>query len=536
MQAKPTTTTPTLRRVLSRIPLCLIQATLAWAQPPCADTARPAMPASVAGTIAQITSQPRYAHSTWGFSVIERATGEVLFEQSSDKLFVPGSILKTFSTATALEAYGPDYRFRTPVYRTGALKGRVLEGRLVLVASGDLSLGLREQPDGTLAFNSAPEFDHTYANTGIAGPALIKGDPLAGLNRLAQKVREAGIREIRGSVVIDDRLFTPFSGWPDGLITPIWVNENRIDITTTPTEPGKRASVDWRPKTAAYRVESEVKTVAHGRETRLEVDAPKPGVFRIQGQIAAGHGPALRVGEIADPAAFARTAFIEALERAGVRMHAKATGPNPSHLLPPQDAYRESQRVAEHLSAPLSEFIKLILKVSHNPGADLMACLVAVQAGSRSCEDGLKRGFELFTGLGVPPESTFIFDGAGSDERDRTTPAAMTAFLRALAEQSYGAAFRQGLPVLGVDGTLAQHNDSPAAGLIQAKTGSRAGGTPADQVLITGLTLVGYAKAKSGRELVFAIMVRDVPVSSPQDLAAVDANQAAIAAALQQGY
>ncbi|MGH8531286.1 MAG: D-alanyl-D-alanine carboxypeptidase [Gammaproteobacteria bacterium] len=214
-----------------------------------------------------------------------------------------------------------------------------------------------------------------------------------------------------------------------------------------------------------------------------------------------------------------------------------ARGPNPSQLLPHRDTYRKSQRVAEHLSAPLKEFIKLILKVSHGPGANLMACLVAVKAGSRNCEEGLKREFEVFTRFGVPPESTFIFDGAGGDERDRTTPAAMTAFLRALAEQSYGAVFRRGLPVLGVDGTLAQTQvGSPAAGHVQAKTGSRAGVTPADQVLITALTLAGYAEAKSGRPLVFAIMVRDVPVPSPQEIITVDADLGALAAAIQQGY
>ncbi len=495
------------------------------------------VPASVADTIARITAQPRYRHSTWGWSVIERASGAVLLERLSDKLFVPGSIVKTFITATALDSYGTDYRFRTPVYRTGALNRGVLEGNLVLVAAGDLSLGLRERPDGTLVFHSAPEYDHTYANTGLPGPALVEGDPLAGLDRLARQVRAAGIHEIRSDVVIDDRVFAPFSGWPGGLISPIWVNENRIDITITPADPGQPAAIDWRPKTAAYTIESAVETVARGRETTLEVDAPKPGVFRLHGRIAAGHGPVLRLGEIAEPAAFARTAFIEALERAGVRVRAPVTGPNPSHLLPPRDTYRESQRVAEYVSAPLVEVIRLILKVSHGPGADLMACLVAVKAKSRHCEDGLKRAFVLLTGFGVSLDSTFVFDGAGGDERNRTTPAAMTAFLRALAEQPYGAAFRHGLPVLGVDGTLAQTQPgSPAAGHVQAKTGSRAWGTPADQILITGLTLVGYAEAKSGRTLVFAVMVRDVPVGSPQDLAAVDADQGAIAAAIQRGY
>ena len=170
-----------------------------------------------------------------------------------------------------------------------------------------------------------------------------------------------------------------------------------------------------------------------------------------------------------------------------------------------------------------------------------MTCLSAVKAGSRDCEDGLKQEVKNFAGLGVPPEGTLIFDGAGSDERERTTPDAMTTFLRAVDEQSYGSAFRSSLAVLGVDGDIAQtEKDSPAAGYIQAKTGTRAAPTPTDQGLLTGRTLVGYAEAESGRRLVISIMVRDVPVSSPQDLLPMietaTADQGTLATAIQQGY
>ena len=54
--------------------------------------------------------------------------------------------------------------------------------------------------------------------------------------------------------------------------------------------------------------------------------------------------------------------------------------------------------------------------------------------------------------------------------------------------------------------------------------------------MITGLTIVGYADAKSGRRLTIAVMVRDVAVSSVADIFAVDADQGAIALAIQQGY
>jgi D-alanyl-D-alanine carboxypeptidase/D-alanyl-D-alanine-endopeptidase (penicillin-binding protein 4) len=245
----------------------------------------------------------------------------------------------------------------------------------------------------------------------------------------------------------------------------------------------------------------------------------------------------VRIWQVEDPAAFARTTFIEALRRAGVTVRAQTTGPNPASLLPAESSYRASERVGEHVSPPLSEFAKVVLKVSFNRGAHLMTCLVAARSGSRDCEQGLVGVFENFTRLGASAETTFAFDGAGSDEQDRTTPADMTTFLRGVAQQSYGAAFREGLPILGVDGTLATtQKDSPAAGRVQAKTGTRAGVTPAGQFLLTGQTMGGYAEAKSGRQLIVVIMVRDVAATSLLELLGVADDQGAILEAIQQGY
>ena len=501
-------------------------------------TSTGSVPSDVNAAIDRVTSKRRYKHSSWGISVRDLSTGEVLLGQSSDKMFVPASTFKTFSGATVLDGYGPDYRFKTPIYRTGALNKGVVEGDLVMVASGDLSLGLREKPDGTMAFANAPKFDHTYAN---AAPEVdLVGDPLAGLNELARQARDAGVREVRGDVVIDDRLFEPWES-PDGLISPIMVNENRIDITATPTSPGDAAEVKWRPKTAAYTVKNDVKTVPKNKDTSLEVDDSKPGVMRISGQIAAGSDPAVRVGEVEDPAAFARTAFIEALQRAGIEVSAKPKGSSPSDLLPPEDSYRESERVAQHVSAPLKEFTAYIFKTSHNPGAQLFACLAAVKSGSRECEDGPKQEFKIATGLGVPADSTFIFDGAGSDDHDRTTPDAMTKFLRAVEEEPYGEAFVSSLALLGKEGTQAQaEKDSPAVGKIRVKDGTRVLPTPAGQGIFFGKALVGYVEAESGRRLVISIMVRDVPVSSAQEIfpliESVTEDESELAAEIQQGY
>ena len=61
----------------------------------------------------------------------------------------------------------------------------------------------------------------------------------------------------------------------------------------------------------------------------------------------------------------------------------------PTRDLPDARRLWRRNRVAEYVSPPFSEYVKVILKVSYNRGADLMVCLAAVKAGSRDCGDGL---------------------------------------------------------------------------------------------------------------------------------------------------
>ncbi len=112
--------------------------------------------------------------------MVDQSTGQVLLGQNIEKTFVTGSILKVYSTSTALSTLGPNYRFRTPVYRAGRVSRSTLRGNLVLVGSGDFSFGLREQPNGTLSYNNAPQIDHNYADTGLPGTGASTEEPPSG--------------------------------------------------------------------------------------------------------------------------------------------------------------------------------------------------------------------------------------------------------------------------------------------------------------------------------------------------------------------
>jgi PBP4 family serine-type D-alanyl-D-alanine carboxypeptidase len=514
-----------------------VAASAAGANDPLSPTTPP-VPPSVARTIARIEAKVRYRHSTWGLLVGDAKTGQALVSQNPLELFTPGSTLKLYSAAVALHDYGASHRFKTPVYRTGNVRRGVLNGNLVLVASGDFSFGLRDRPNGTQAYNSAPQLDHSDAD-GAPGPTLVPhSNPLAGVEQLARQVRAAGIRKVNGNVVIDDRLFNTYTGWPDGVMSPIGINENFLDITATPTRSGKAARISYRPRTAAWHVRSTVKTLARGSAPSWQVTQTGPREVTVSGAVPAGAGPLLQVFFIPHPADFARTAFIEALRRAGVSVAASSVGPNPRNLLPRSRAYPASHRVALRVSAPLSQIVKVILKVSANRGADLLVCLVAAKHGKRNCPDGLVYLQKNAASLGSPPNVTFAFDGGGSDDRDRINPIAITTFLRRVLLQPYGAAFRSALPVVGVNGTLAQlGKGTPSVGKIEAKPGNRvAFATPA--LGIAGASnLVGYITAKSGRTLVFANLINNIPLTAAfSEVFSIFGDQQQINGAVQQAY
>ena len=87
------------------------------------------VPPSLATAIRDLTSEPRYAHSSFAIQVEDRSTGEVLVDERGDAMSTTGSVLKVYSTSTALHLYGQDHTFHTPVFRTGPVRNGARAGR-----------------------------------------------------------------------------------------------------------------------------------------------------------------------------------------------------------------------------------------------------------------------------------------------------------------------------------------------------------------------------------------------------------------------
>ncbi|MCC6315842.1 MAG: D-alanyl-D-alanine carboxypeptidase/D-alanyl-D-alanine-endopeptidase [Thermomicrobiales bacterium] len=479
--------------------------------------------------ITAIIEQPKYAFARWGIHVADRATGEAIYDLRGDERFLAASTNKLFPGAAALAAYGPDYRFETPIYRDGAIGADgVLTGNLVLVASGDPTMGGRTTPDGQIAFTS---IDHIYANVFPEMATLTPEDPLAGLDDLAQQVAAAGVRHVTGDVAIDARLFPSME--KDGyVLTPIWINDNLIDISVTPGADGEPANVAWRPQSAAVQVQTDVRTVASGEDLSLTVTSPSPGTIAVAGQIPVSVPHALQTFQVPDPPAFARTLLIEALDRSGVTVTAAATGPNPEDILPAPGSYAADNQVALFTSPPFSENIKLIFKVSMNQHADLLIFLLALKHGQTSFADGLTQIVPFLREIGLDPDLVSISDGRGNEYTDLFSPRTVSHLLQAMATRPDFPPYFDALPILGVDGSEANTvgPTSPVRGKAFAKSGTTVAGDGMNQRALTMVrALAGYLTAKSGRELIFAIYVSDVPLADVLDILTIITEQGSMA-------
>jgi serine-type D-Ala-D-Ala carboxypeptidase/endopeptidase (penicillin-binding protein 4) len=480
----------------------------------------------------EVMNQPQYANARWLISVSDLDTGEVLIDLGSDKMAEPASFVKTYSMGAAWLNWGPDHQITTPVKRTGEVVGTTLEGDLVLVGKGDITLGGRTKPDGTVDYTN---LDHNDANP-LPGATLTSEDPLAGINDLAAQVKASGIDTVTGSVIVDDRLFQgTLAGEP---ITPIVVNQNLIDILISPGEAGEPATIEMTPAVAPWHVVGEIETVSAGEDTSIsDPQSSQHGEITIGGTIAADSEPVLKVFALEDPATFARTAFIEALGRAGVTVSGDPVAANSTATLADQDAVDALPSVAEFESLSLEEQATYVMKISYNRGAQTYVCLLAAEAGVNDCSTGLSEVGRILAEAGLDIEGASLVDGSGLNG-NFVTPQNAVAIQTILAERPDAARWKATMPILGVDGSLAQvQPDSPAAGKVSAKTGTLMEGDELNsRFRLNTKALGGVMETKGGRNLAFAIIMNQGFASDIDGVFQANDDVGAVAAAIQQHY
>ena len=323
-------------------------------------------------------------------------------------------------------------------------------------------------------------------------------------------------------MIVDERLFAPALATGSGprRIGPILINDNVIDVLAEPASiAGKPARVTSVPATAFATMDAQVSTVAAGQETELEVRAVGPRRFAVRGKLPVGHAPVVKIFEVEDPASFARALLIETMRRRGIRVAASPLGENSTTSLPRRSDVVGLPKLAEYTSPPFREYVRVILKVSHNLHASTLPLLLAARHGERTLEAGLRRQGDVLKGLGIPARAISFGGGAGGDRADLATPRAVGD-----AAPRHGLAAR----VLRLRGRPADPGPRRHAGQGRRRGQPSPRSRPRQDrdllhqngldgtVILTSKALAGYLETASGRHLVFAAFVNNVPLDAPR--------------------
>ena len=491
-----------------RASLLLFAASLAAAQ----STDRP----QLSERIDDLLGRPAAARTHWGVCVVDLESGATLYAHGENRLFVPASNVKLFSTALALRRLGPDYAFTTSVVSEGGVdeSGR-LDGNLLLIGGGDPNLSSRELP---------------YRRREDFAP-----DRLGPLRQLAQGVKNAGIESIAGDVVGDDSRYVwqPYPrGWSyaDTLLgygsptSALVFNDNLILLRVTPGGAGGPARVVMVPRLTFYEVSNRTLTVSSRSVARgLQVrKGETPGQVVLAGQIPSQSGG--RTFELAaeDPARYAATALKRALADLGIDVQGDAVA---RHLLPDRlaslrsgrglPASKRGETVAEVTSVPLSEAIRVVNKDSENLHAEMLLREVALrEAGIATQEAAIQSLRRFLAEAGLRTNEFVLRDGSGLSRHDLLSPRGTVRLLQHMWNSADREAYLQSLPIAGHDGTLGwRFQRTSARGRIRAKTGS----------MSHVLALSGYVSSHGERTLAFSIFANNFGIVQSSTRYLIDA-------------
>ncbi|UCH62844.1 MAG: D-alanyl-D-alanine carboxypeptidase/D-alanyl-D-alanine-endopeptidase [Fidelibacterota bacterium] len=451
----------------------------------------------------------------WGIYARNLKTSKVLVEYNADKLFLPASNTKLYTTSAALELLKPGFRYVTPIMATGPVRDSVLTGDLIVVGVGDPTWSGRfHEDDGTRVFQG-----------------------------WADSLKALGVGVIAGDIVGVDAVFDDFllgSGWSwdnesyyySAQVTGLSFNENTLNVTIEPSESGQSPTIVTNPLTSYVTIENRLVTL----DTLAWLDSlglldslalvdtlmlpdslvfPEPnwdlnrprGTNRIIFKGILLPDTIETGASVEDPVTYTATVLKETLMREGINVQGGIRGIS---LFQDETGAEvaEADTLFLYHSPPLRDIIYYLNKDSQNFMAETLLRTIGILAGNGgSARSGLNLARQVWAEMGVDTNSTFLVDGSGLSRYNKLTP---RNTVRLLTYMSGDSTFIRSLPIAGVNGTLEkQMKNTAAEGRVFAKTGT----------LMHVRSLSGYAVNLKGDWIVFSIMVNDflTPLSEVND-------------------
>ena len=423
-----------------------------------------ALPAGVEAALAR-HGVPREAMVAW---VQEVESPRPRLAWQADKPANPASLMKLVTTYAGLELLGPAFSWSTPVWLQGPVSNGVLNGDLVIKGNGD--------------------------------PKLV----LERMWLLMRRVQQAGVREIRGDIVMDRSAFTPgaldpadFDGEPlrpyNAGADALLLNYRAVVMTFVPDPARGVATIGVDPPLAGVRADATVPLAAGPCDdwrSALKGDFSDPMRLRFAGAFQATCGEKVWPVAYADPKTFNERALAGIWLEGGGRLGGVV-----------RDGVAPATPPSFELRSPaLAEVVRDINKLSNNVMAQqLFLTLGATQRGAGTPDAARVVVRQWLRGrVGAFEHGAVIVNGSGLSRDSRLSAGLLGRLLQSAWSSAVMPELMSSLPVAGIDGTLRRSKGVP--GRAHLKTGS----------LRDVVGVAGYVLADSGRRYVVVGIVNHV--------------------------
>ena len=420
--------------------------------------------------VARALAQAGIPESAIGVYVHEIGAEQPVLAIGAERALNPASTMKLVTTYAGLELLGPAYTWNTDILTDGAISQDVLTGNLYLKGSGDPKL--------------------TLENFWL----------------LLRNLRARGVREIRGDLVLDRRLFAeePYdpAGFDDQPTRPYNTGPSALLVNF------KAVTLQFIPDTAT-------------RSVRITVEPPLPqvqiinnlklgdgacgdwvGRLRLDGQgnadgarLTFNGSYALDCGErVRSYSVLGHRQYVGALFNTLWReMGGSITGQTRDGATPAQ-----ARPLAMSRSPSMSEVVRDINKYSNNVMARQLFLTLGINGGDATttvAASAIKQWLAL-KGLAVP--ELVLENGSGLSRIERISARNLGAVLLNAWASPVMSELMASLPVAAVDGTLRRRlKSAEVAGQAHVKTGSLSGVR----------AIAGYVLDAQGNRVVVVFMV-----------------------------
>jgi D-alanyl-D-alanine carboxypeptidase/D-alanyl-D-alanine-endopeptidase (penicillin-binding protein 4) len=374
----------------------------------------------------------------------------------------PASVMKLFTTYAGLSLLGPDHVWRNRIYTEGTLRDGVLQGNLIVRGSGD--------------------------------PKLV----VERLQDLLAQVQAAGVREVRGDIVLDRTVFDvrdrsepfddeplrPYNVSPDGFL----LNFKAVVYKFTPDVASGQVQVRFEPPLAGFSAPTQLpltQSPCSDWRGQLQADFSQAQQVRFAGRYPVSCGEREWPVAYPEPEAYAPRVMQASWQVAGGKLTGQVRYGTRS---------ASARLLLEAPSLPLSEIIQDINKFSNNVMAQQLYLTLSSELGAPGRFEASRVRLSQWWRSGFAGQDEPVMDnGSGLSRHERSTARALTALLQTANAGPHAKHFSNSLSVAGIDGTTARIKDrnpqSPVIGNAWLKTGS----------LRDVASVAGYVQGQSGQ-------------------------------------